>query len=316
MRIRGKGMAGFANAVLRKLQRGTLTREQAVWGNVPTWLQGALEQVVGAVEARELVGAGTESAAVGLRVRGGAEVEPSSDLAKSSVVPGALRWIGAGDPRKLPAYRAGQLAVQEEGAQLLALALGARSGERIWDACAGRGQKTMLFAERVAGGQLWASDLHPNKLAALTREAERLGLPAVQTRALDLTQGVGDLPADFDRVLVDAPCTGTGTLRRRPEILLRLQPDDPKRLAALAEQIVRTAASRVKPGGRLLFSVCSVLPEECEAVVQQLGDILAPVPFDAPEITTLFGAGTTAFRLLTGQHGTDGYFAASLCRHS
>jgi 16S rRNA (cytosine967-C5)-methyltransferase len=105
-------------------------------------------------------------------------------------------------------------------------------------------------------------------------------------------------------------------LRRRPEILLRLQPDDPQRLAALAEQIVRRAASRVKPGGRLVFSVCSVLHEECEAVVQRVSDVLAPVPFDAPEVTTLFGSSATAFRLLTGTHGTDGYFAASLRRCS
>lgn len=313
-RSRGKGMAGFANAVLRKLSRGTLTREQAVWGNVPAWLQGALEQAVGAEEARALVGASGESASVSLRLKHGETLDPSSELTPSPLVPGSVRWNGAGDPRRLEAYRAGKLTVQEEGAQLLALALGARAGERIWDACAGRGQKTTLLAERSNAGDLWASDLYPNKLSALSREVGRLALAAVHTRALDLTQGVGDLPSDFDRVLVDAPCTGTGTLRRRPEILLRLQPDAPARLGSLAEQIVRTAASRVKPGGRLVFSVCSVLHEECEAVVQRLSDILTPVPFDAPEVTNLFGADTTAFRLLTGKHGTDGYFAASLHR--
>lgn len=316
-RSRGKGMAGFANAVLRKLSRGTLTREQAVWGNVPAWLRGALEQAVGAEEARALVGASGEAASVSLRLKRSETLDASSsELTPSPLVPGAVRWAGAGDPRRLDAYRAGKLTVQEEGAQLLALALGARVGERIWDACAGRGQKTTLLAERSNTGDLWASDLYPNKLSALSREVGRLGLAAVHTRALDLTQGVGDLPADFDRVLVDAPCTGTGTLRRRPEILLRLQPEDPARLGGLAEQIARTAASRVKPGGRLVFSVCSVLPEECEAVVQRLADILTPVPFDAPEVTTLFGPDTTAFRLLTGKHGTDGYFAASLSRIS
>ncbi|HEX2878272.1 MAG TPA: RsmB/NOP family class I SAM-dependent RNA methyltransferase, partial [Polyangiaceae bacterium] len=315
-RIRGKGMAGFANAVLRKLSRGALSREQAVWGNVPTWLQGALEQTVGAEEARALVGASGEAATTGLRLKQGETLGDSADFIPSAVVPGALRWQGAGDPRRLEVYRTGKLAVQEEGAQLLALALGARRGERIWDACAGRGQKTTLLAERVNAGELWASDLYPNKLDALQRELTRMGLPEVQTRALDLTCGVGDLPADFDRVLVDAPCTGTGTLRRRPEILLRLQASDATRLGMLAEQIVRTAATRLRPGGRLVFSVCSVLQQECEAVVERLSDMLAPVPFDAPEVTRLFGAEVTAFRLLTGQHGTDGYFAASLSRRS
>jgi 16S rRNA (cytosine967-C5)-methyltransferase len=317
-KARGKGMSGFANAVLRKLKRAALTREQAVWGNVPAWLQRALEQAIGNEEARALVGAGAEPVAVGLRVslKHGETLDVPSELVPSPVVPGAFRWGGAGDPRKLEAYRAGKLAVQEEGAQLLALALGAKPGDRVWDACAGRGQKTTLLAERVNAGELWASDLYPNKLEALTREVARLGLPVAHTRALDLTQGVGDLPADFDRVLVDAPCTGTGTLRRRPEILLRLEPGDPTRLGALAEQIVRTAAGRLKPGGRLVFSVCSVLHEECEAVVARLSDILAPVPFDAPEISALFGEGTTTFRLLAGRHGTDGYFAASLSRRS
>jgi 16S rRNA (cytosine967-C5)-methyltransferase len=315
-RVRGKGMAGFANAVLRKLRRGTLTREQAVWSNVPEWLRGALQRTLGEQEARALVGASGDAGMTGLRLKQGEMLENLPDLVASPVVAGALRWQGAGDPRRLDAYRAGKLAVQEEGAQLLGLALGARRGERIWDACAGRGQKTTLLAEYVNAGDLWASDLHPNKLEALKRELSRMGLPQVHTRAVDLTLGVGDLPADFDRVLVDAPCTGTGTLRRRPEILLRLQPDDPQRLAALAEQIVRRAASGVKPGGRLVFSVCSVLHEECEAVVQRVSDVLAPVPFDAPEVTTLFGSSATAFRLLTGTHGTDGYFAASLRRCS
>lgn len=315
-RARGKGMGGFANAVLRKLTRGSVTRDRAVWENVPEWLRVALQQAIGEDEARASVGATGEPVVTGLRLKQSETLEPSDDLIPSPLVPGALRWLGAGDPRRLEAYRAGKLAVQEEGAQVLALALGAQSGERVWDACAGRGQKTALLAERCNARELWASDLYPNKLEALTRELARMKLPAVHTLPLDLTQGVGGLPADFDRVLVDAPCTGTGTLRRRPEILLRLQPGDPARLATLAEQIARTAASRVKPGGRLVFSVCSVLTEECEAVVERLADILAPVPFEVPEITSLFGEQVTAFRLLTGKHGTDGYFAASLSRTS
>jgi 16S rRNA (cytosine967-C5)-methyltransferase len=315
-RARGKGMGGFANAVLRKLTRGALTRERAAWENVPEWLRSALQQAIGEDEARALVGARGDPVVTGLRLKQSETLEHSGDRVPSPLVPGALRWLGAGDPRKLEAYRAGKLAVQEEGAQLLALALGAKPGDRVWDACAGRGQKTTLLAERVTKGELWASDLYPNKLQALVRELARLKLPAVHTLPLDLTQGVGNLPADFDRVLLDAPCTGTGTLRRRPEILLRLQPGDPARLGRLAEQIARTAAGRLKPGGRLVFAVCSVLTEECEAVVERLADVLAPVPFEVPEITSLFGEQVTAFRLLTGKHGTDGYFAASLSRTS
>jgi len=314
---RGKPMAGLANALLRKLERGTLTREAANWGNVPHWLAGELERSVGIEHAHALVGAHPEFlelASLGLRLKQGESPDGElQDAVPSPLLANAYRWRH-GDPRNLAAYRAGKLAVQEEGAQLLAVSLGAKAGDRVWDACAGRGQKTTLLAERLDPADLWASDLYPAKLEALGRELERLGMPPIQTRALDLTVGTGDVPGDFDRVLVDAPCTGTGTLRRRPEILLSIEPGDPKRLAALAAQIVRTATTRVRIGGRLVFSVCSVLEAECEAVVQSLRDILAPIPFDALEIIQLFGAEATSFRLLPSVHGTDGYFAASLSR--
>jgi 16S rRNA (cytosine967-C5)-methyltransferase len=111
-------------------------------------------------------------------------------------------------------------------------------------------------------------------------------------------------------VLVDAPCTGTGTLRRRPEILRRLTPGDPARLAELSEKILRSAVTRVKSGGSVVFAVCSVLREECEDVVERVADMLDPAPFDAPELPSELVAGKTSLRLLPGLHGTDGYFMA------
>jgi 16S rRNA (cytosine967-C5)-methyltransferase len=130
---------------------------------------------------------------------------------------------------------------------------------------------------------------------------------------VDWTIGHGAVPDGFDRVLVDAPCTGVGTLRRRPEILLRLGPEDPARLAALGRQILRAAAGRARPGGRVVYAVCSVLADECESVVESVGDLLAPAPFDAPELAWL-APDATRFRLLPGSHGTDGYFVASFVR--
>jgi 16S rRNA (cytosine967-C5)-methyltransferase len=134
----------------------------------------------------------------------------------------------------------------------------------------------------------------------------------VTALAVDLTRGLGDLPRDFDRVLVDAPCTGTGTLRRRPEIAARLSPSDPARLSEVQKAITRQAAACLRPGGRLVYAVCSVLEEECEAVVESLKDILRPEPFDAPELEALFGTGATSGRLLPLAHRTEGYFVASL----
>jgi 16S rRNA (cytosine967-C5)-methyltransferase len=315
---RGKQVAGFANAVLRKVAQGEkLVAADAARQNISPWLLAALVQSVGEAEAQALIEPQPEKV-VGLR------------LVSSKALPGWLEKsaagrasprsrliVGEGDPRKREGYAEGSFVVQEEGAQAIALALGARAGERILDACAGRGQKTTLFSEQVgSSGEVWATDVYPKKLEALSSEYERLQLAPPQIRAIDWTVGTGDVPTDFDRVLVDAPCTGTGTLRRRPEIAARLVAEDPARLSALAESIVRAAATRLHSGGRLVFAVCSVLEAECEALARRVLDILEPVPFDCPELHSWWQAGEvpTAFRIGPSRFGTDGYFAASFLK--
>jgi 16S rRNA (cytosine967-C5)-methyltransferase len=233
---------------------------------------------------------------------------------RGRVSPRARLLRGEGDPRKNEGYAQGAFLLQEEGAQMVGLSLGARPGERVLDACAGRGQKTSLLIEQVgSAGQVWASDSYPKKLEALAEECRRLQLALPETRALDWTIGSADVPRDFDRVLVDAPCTGTGTLRRRPELALRLGPEDPARLSELAERILRRASEHARVGGRVLFAVCSVLRAECEELVQRVADVLEPIPFDAPELQPEL-ARTTSFRLGPTHSGTDGYFVASFRR--
>jgi 16S rRNA (cytosine967-C5)-methyltransferase len=311
---RGPQVAGFANAVLRKLANSgeKLVAKEAALDNVAPWLIDALTRAVGAEEAQALIVPQVEKV-VGLRLL---SERPIPDWLAGSVAgrasPRSRLIQGEGDPRKREGFAEGSFVVQEEGAQAIALSLGARAGERILDACAGRGQKTSLFAELVGeSGAVWATDVYPKKLEALRADFERLRLPLAHLSAVDWTVGVGDVPADFDRVLVDAPCTGTGTLRRRPEIAARLQATDPGRLSALAETILRSAATRVKPGGRVVFAVCSVLEEECEALVERVSDVLVPVAFDCPELCGVFAEGATSFRVGPTQFATDGYFAAS-----
>lgn len=313
-RERGPRVAGFANAVLRKLARTgeKLTVGQALRESVPDWLWQSLSGVVGEEEALALVSA---DAYTGLRPRLGAELPDwLAQLPAGRAVHSARLVRGEGDPRQRAGYAEGAFTVQEEGAQAIGLALGVRAGEKVLDACAGRGQKSTLIAERLGGGRLVACDLYPEKLVALAAEATRLGLPEVETRGVDWSVGRGGLAAEFDRVLVDAPCSGTGTLRRRPEILRRLGPTDPARLGALSETILRSAASLARPGGVVLFAVCSVLREECEDVAARVSDVLEPAPLDAPELAAELVAGKTSLRLLPGQHGTDGYFMASFRR--
>jgi 16S rRNA (cytosine967-C5)-methyltransferase len=281
--------------------------------SVPDWLWQGLVKSVGEEQALQLI---SGDAFTGLRLRLGVdESEWLSNLAHGRVSPIARLVRGEGDPRQKPGFAEGAFTVQEEGAQAIGLALGVRAGDKVLDACAGRGQKATLLAERLGGaGKLFACDLYPEKLQALSEDAARLGLPGIETRAVDWSVGQGGLPDDFDRVLVDAPCSGTGTLRRRPEILRRLKPEDPARLAELAETILRSAASRAKQGGTVLFAVCSVLEQECEAVVARVADVLEPAPFDAPELPAELTAGKSALRLLPGVHGTDGYFMACFRR--
>ena len=313
--VRGKQVAGFANAVLRKVAQGEkLEPVAAARQNIAPWLIDALTSSVGAEEAQALIVPASEKV-VGLRLVSGRVLPGWLENSRvGRVSPRARLLQGEGDPRKREGYAEGAFVVQEEGAQVIGLALGARPGERVLDACAGRGQKTSLLVEQVGpGGSVWATDVYPKKLEALATELDRLQLPLPELRSVDWSVGVGDVPADFDRVLVDAPCTGTGTLRRRPEIAARLQPEDPLRLSRLAESIVRAAATRLKSGGRLVFAVCSVLNAECEALVSRVGDVLEPAPFDCPELAGIWPEGEppTAFRVGPTRHETDGYFAAS-----
>ena len=314
---RGEKLAGFANAVLRKLaaSKKPLDVHEAILTSTPAWLVERLERAVGKEEAFALLSGarGDDAQSTQVRVqRGRALPEWLEPAAPGRISPLARRVERKGDLRALPGYAEGAFVIQDEGSQVIALALGARPGEKVLDACAGRGQKTTLLQEQVGpDGQVLAADLYPKKLAALGEEVARLGLPRVETRAVDWTRGSADLPDDFDRVLVDAPCSGSGTLARRPEIKLRLGPEDPARLAELASQILRSAASRVRPGGRVVFAVCSVLPEEGEPIVERVRDLLEPAPFDAPELSGLLPKSATSFRLLPLQHGSDGYFLAS-----
>jgi 16S rRNA (cytosine967-C5)-methyltransferase len=319
--LRGPRMAGFANAILRRIVGGqaSFDRAEALRQNCPAWLRERLVASVGTEQTDRLLGVESGKRArhpVTLRLRGTRPIpEWLVQAERGRFSPLARRVTAVGDPHRLPGYAEGDFVIQEEGAQLIALAVAAQPGERVLDACAGRGQKTTLLAEQVApNGHVCATDLHPRKLQALEAELLRLGLSGVTTAAVDWTRGSGNVTEEYDAALVDAPCTGSGTLARRPEIALRLGPEDPARLAALATAIVRQVSTRIRPGGRLVYAVCSVLPEEGEGVVQAVSDLLQPWPFELPAVVQALGAGASMGCLLPGKHGTDGYFLANFRR--
>ena len=315
--VRGAQMAGFVNALLRKLTAGPrLQMAAALRMSVPDWLLTQLQAAVGSDDTDALLGIapGEQAHSVAVRVRPGRNIpEWLAQAEPSRWLPDVRTVSHLGDLRARPGWQQGDFVIQEQGAQLIAWALGAPEGATVLDACAGRGQKATLLADRIgAGGCLWATDLYENKLSALNEECVRLQLTNVRTLAVDWSVGGGALPRDFQFALVDAPCTGTGTLRKRPEILERITPTDPERMGELAARILRTVAEHCCAGAQIVYAVCSVLPEECERVLARVADILEPAPFPSGPLRLLAGDDACQARLLPLRHGTDGYFLANL----
>jgi 16S rRNA (cytosine967-C5)-methyltransferase len=325
---RGARVAAFANAVLRKIaaraaaERGLEGADARLLGeatveSTPSWLREGLERSLGDDGARAFLRCAVEPPAVALRVEAALErpaerdawierlrlAAPDASVEAGRASPLAILVRGAGKPQGLPGFAEGSWSVQEEGSQAAALALGAGPGETVLDACAGRGNKTALLARAVGeSGAVDACDASPAKLERLEQELARVGLRARATFAVDWSVGSGEVEGLYDRVLVDAPCSGVGTLRRRPEIALRRKATDLEALARAQIAIARRAATHVRPGGTLGYVVCSVLREEAEAVVDALLEAL-------PDFRH-----RESFRLLPYVHGTDGYFVATLVR--
>ena len=192
----------------------------------------------------------------------GLRVEPGSILKNAIAVSG-------GSPARTEAFRAGQISIQDEASQAIPLLLEVERGDRVLDLCAAPGGKTAALA-RAAGinGLVIAADLHGHRLRAMRMQCERLQLGRVRLIELDAREQLPFSTA-FDRILVDAPCSGTGTLARHPEIRWRLKPGALEEFHALQTSILRRAIEKLAPGGRLVYSTCSLEPEENENVISE-----------------------------------------------
>ncbi len=277
---RGPKLAGLVNAVLRKVaaSRPDEPHPPAAM-TLPDWLSEQLVRDLGDERAEAFTAARPLPPPIGLRVTRGDRAEviaaireerPRAEVTEGKLSPAAILFRRGGDPHTLTAYREGAVVIQEQGAQLVGLLAGAKSGERVVDACAGRGGKTLQLAAAVGPeGTVTAIDLHEGKLDRVSEELARLGGGAeVETHTIDLSVGAGGLEGRYDRVLVDAPCTGIGTLHRRPEILLRIGPEDPARMAKLQAAILTNACQLAAPGGIIVYAVCSPTQREGAGVVE------------------------------------------------
>lgn len=235
--------------------------------------------------------------------------------------PWGLRVIGKPTINRHPLFLDGTIEVQDEGSQLIALITGARRGEMVCDFCAGAGGKTLaLGAMMRSTGRLYAFDVSAKRLARFKPRLARSGLSNVHPVHISgETDGrIKRLTAKFDRVLVDAPCSGLGTLRRNPDLKWRQTPQTVVELTTKQAAILAAAARLVKPGGRLVYATCSLLPEENEAIVaaflavhpefrlEPVGPILAGHHIDL--------AMGEVLRLDPARHGTDGFYAAVIVR--
>ena len=172
-------------------------------------------------------------------------------------------------PGEDPAFRNGFFTVQDEASQAVIDLLDPQPGDIVLDACAAPGTKATAIAERVQEtGHVIAVDKHERRLALAGRDARRLGLQNIELRCLDTTRQLDELGAiKFDRVLIDAPCSGLGTIRRNPDARWRVKAEDPSRLAEIQKLLLKEGIDRLKPGGVLVYSTCTLEPEENDHVV-------------------------------------------------
>jgi 16S rRNA (cytosine967-C5)-methyltransferase len=300
--------------------------------NLPDWLADALRAQVGdqfdALAASLLQPAPLdlrvnalktkrEAALAALKAAGvTAEPTPYSPL--------GLRLQGKPALAKVPAFANGEVEVQDEGSQLLALLLDAKRGEMVVDFCAGAGGKTLAIGAAMRNsGRLYAFDTSAHRLDALKPRLARSGLSNVHPVAIahERDERIKRLAGKIDRVLVDAPCSGLGTLRRSPDLKWRQTPQTVAAQAELQQAILSSAARLLKPGGRLVYATCSLLCEENEAIAEvflaahpafepePVVDILNDLRVEqASDLCT--GIGGQFLRLWPHRHRTDGFFAA------
>ncbi|MCZ2406898.1 MAG: RsmB/NOP family class I SAM-dependent RNA methyltransferase, partial [Burkholderiales bacterium] len=302
--------------------------------NLPEWLAEPLKAQLG-TEFWPLVQALSTSAPLDLRVNILKEKRElvQKELAQAAIKteatpysPWGLRVQGKPALAKLPAFVRGAIEVQDEGSQLLALLLDAKRGEMVVDFCAGAGGKTLAIGATMRStGRLYAFDVSAHRLDALKPRLARSGLSNVHPAAIahERDERVKRLAGKIDRVLVDAPCSGLGTLRRNPDLKWRQSPQALAELVAKQTAILESAARLPKPGGRLVYATCSLLPQENEAIAEaftqahgdyellEAGALLTQLK--VPQAASLCAGGEGGqryLRLWPHRHQTDGFFAA------
>ena len=333
-KARLQSSAALVNAVLRRATRESdydpvagvsdPVESLAVETSHPDWLIRRWVHNWGLEEATAFAKANNEVAPTAFRINHEAteanEIleglrSAGADLSPSSLAPGGWRISGATQLLRELA-REGRVYIQDEASQLVAHVLGARDGDRVLDVCAAPGSKTTHIASLTGPSSvIIAGDLHAHRLRTVASSATAQRLTNIHCVVLDGLQQMPFVTEAFDCVLVDAPCTGTGTLRRNPEIRWRISAADLDELAQRQVEILMKAASVVKSGGRLVYSTCSVEPEEDEQIIDRFtaqNQDFEPLslPINSPLLTK-----SNMARVWPHREGADGFFIAAFSRH-
>ena len=317
---RHAALKGLVNALLRRLARDAaalLADQDAARLNTSDWLWQSWSESFGEKTCRAIAAAHAAEPPIDLSVKAAAP-DWAARLRAEQMPGGTLRLRRAGAPDALDGYGEGAWWVQDLAAALPARLLGAMDGQHIIEIGAAPGGKTAQLA--TAGAHVQALDRSPARLARLRQNLERLGLTAEIIEADGETWRPGNLA---DGLLLDAPCSATGTIRRHPDIMWRRQPDDVAELAARQARLLQAAIKMVKPGGLLVYAVCSLEPAEGPGQIDKFlaaGAAAERVAITAAEAAGLAEALTPAGDLrtlpchLAAQGGMDGFYAARLRR--
>jgi 16S rRNA (cytosine967-C5)-methyltransferase len=338
-RYRPASLTESERATLKRLEGHTLdhpAQSRATRLNIPEWIEPHLDAGFGTTFEREVAALG-EPAPVDLRVnpiKGNREqaraalAEEGIESVPTKLSPLGLRLKVRASVVATQTFRDGLVEIQDEGSQLVGLLVGARPGMQVVDFCAGAGGKTLAIAASMENkGRVVACDVSDFRLERSGQRLRRAGIHNVERRTLDAEgrKWLKRHAGKFDRVLVDAPCTGIGTWRRNPDARWTLKPEDVAELPLKQSEILATAAKLVRPGGRLVYATCSLLPAENEERVTAFlaaHPDFAKVPVaDAwkDAIGTQFPAGAMSddcLRLTPARHHTDGFFVAILERRT
>lgn len=336
-----RALSGFVNGVLRGAQRNECAyplpdpeqepvKALGLQYDMPEWIVAIWLRDYGKEQTKVLLQKMQQPGSVCLRAntlkanseevgkRIAESVGEDGSVRQSGTVPEAFYAEHIGDISKWELYREGYIAVQDESSMLAALATGAKPGDRVLDLCAAPGGKSAFMAQMMQDqGMISSRDLHEHRVKLIRQNAERLGINCIQAEAADATQAKQEDYEQYDVVLLDAPCSGLGIMRSKPDIKLHHTLQDVEELAELQRQILSVAAEAVKPGGTLVYSTCTLNKKENDEQVEwflekypkfALKDLEKRLP-SLPECDRLWKKHLT---LWPQAGGHDGFFVACL----